>query len=279
MRDPAHPVQIGVKRKRVASSNENAHNNGRSTRRAQKRKRSETSVARRYASTSEDSESEASEMELDAPTRRWSNHSDSEEEQEADDNGHDDDEDANEYDEETDDSTPFCLYCRSTFAQSLLADDYLLHSAPHSQLNRLKKGDLVRLYRQAALPEDPELLTKAEIIQVIIDARAEDEAASLPPSSPPGRTDASSDYSSDEGHVAGDEDEEELPEATPRPGSSLRRRATMHELAKSPARPLKGRSLSMGTVLHANNPAHQNDHPPVLKRKASLRINTDTTAR
>ncbi|TEB19378.1 hypothetical protein FA13DRAFT_1718866, partial [Coprinellus micaceus] len=61
-------------------------------------------------------------------------------------------------------------------------------------------GELVRLYRVGGLPEDPELLTKAEIIEVIIEARDE-ETASLPPSSPPGRTDAaSSDYSSDDGN-------------------------------------------------------------------------------
>ncbi|RXW19626.1 hypothetical protein EST38_g6222 [Candolleomyces aberdarensis] len=146
-------------------------------------------------------------------------------------------------------------------------DDYLLYSAQYSQLNRLKKGDLVRLYKVGNLPEDPELMTKAEIIQVILDARDE-ETASLPPSSPPGR---SSDYSSDDGNVAGDE-EEPSPGSLPSP---LRRRVTMNTIVKSPPRPIKGRSMSLGNVLQSN----ANGTVPSLKRKGSLRINTDTLSK
>jgi hypothetical protein len=139
----------------------------------------------------------------------------------------------------------------------------LLYTAHVSQLNRLKKGDLVRLYRVGNLPEDPELMTKAEIIKVILEHRDED-IASLPPSSPPGR---SSDYSSDDGNVAGDE-EDEPSGSMPSP---LRRRVTMNPIVKSPPRPIKGRSMSLGNVLQSN----ANGTFPSLERKGSLRINTE----
>lgn len=255
MRESNHPVQVGAKRKRVASSNENAHNHGRPTRSSQKRKRTSTTVPKRYASTSEESESEASEMELDPPSRRWPADDDSEEEEQEDDEVQEEEDEG----EDGADST----------------DDYLLYSAPHARLNRLKKGDLVRLYNQGGLPEDPELLTKAEIIEVIIDAR-QDETASLPPSSPPGRTDAaSSDYSSDEGNVAGDEDDQDVEPEVSEPPGALRRRATMLEIAKTPTRPLKGRSMSLGTLLHPNS----NHTLPSVRRKASLRIVTESSSR
>ncbi|KAF6763866.1 TKL/TKL-ccin protein kinase [Ephemerocybe angulata] len=228
MRESNHPVQVGAKRKRVASSNENAHNHGRPTRSSQKRKRTSTTVPKRYASTSEESESEASEMELDPPSRRTDD-----EVQEEEDEG-----------EDGADST----------------DDYLLYSAPHARLNRLKKGDLVRLYNQGGLPEDPELLTKAEIIEVIIDARQDA---------------ASSDYSSDEGNVAGDEDDQDVDPEVSEPPGALRRRATMLEIAKTPTRPLKGRSMSLGTLLHPNS----NHTLPSVRRKASLRIVTESSSR
>ncbi|KAH6918311.1 TKL/TKL-ccin protein kinase [Coprinopsis sp. MPI-PUGE-AT-0042] len=187
-------------------------------------------VARRYSSgTTDESESEESEMEVDLPTASWS----------------DDDSEAAEEDEEQDLSGEESDELDET-------DEHLLHSAPASELNRLKKDELIRLYRVGSLPEDPELMTKAEIIRDIITQR-QDDAVSLPPSSPPGRSDAaSSDYansSGDEGNVAGGE-----------------------ETDASPSRPLKGRSLSMGNVLVPQ------PHVP-LKRKASLRIQTEGVTR
>ena len=97
MREPSHPIQVGVKRKRVASTNENAHGHGRPTRSSHKRKRSTTTVTKHHISPSEDSESEASEMELDPPSRQNSSQTESEEEMEG------DEEDEDEEDEDEDD--------------------------------------------------------------------------------------------------------------------------------------------------------------------------------
>ncbi|EAU88854.1 TKL/TKL-ccin protein kinase [Coprinopsis cinerea okayama7 len=180
-----------------------------------------------YGSTSEESESEDSGMEIDLPSAPW----------------HDDSEPADEADEDE--------HLSDEQHELNSTDDHLLHWATFHQLNKVKKDDLVRLYRAANLPEDPELLTKAEIITVIMDAR-QDELASLPPSSPPGRTDAaSSDYSSDEGNVAGDE-----------------------ETDAGPHYDAPGRSLSMGNVMAPQSNGHQG-----LKRKASLRIQTEALSR
>ena len=78
MRESSHLVHVGAKRKRVASSNENVNAQTRQTRRPQKRKRSSTMVGRRYASTSEESDSESSDMELDPPSRRFADSEDEE---------------------------------------------------------------------------------------------------------------------------------------------------------------------------------------------------------
>ncbi|TFK30184.1 hypothetical protein FA15DRAFT_663566 [Coprinopsis marcescibilis] len=249
MRQPSHPVQLGAKRKRVVSNNENAHIQGRSTR--TKRPRTNNLERRRYSSTSDESESEGSEMELDPPSTRWPG---------TDDDSEPEVEEVGASDEEHElDST----------------DDHYLHSATRTQLGRLKKKDLVRLYRSANYPEDPDLLIKGEIIDVIINNREQDDSISVPPSSPPGRTDAaSSDYSSDEGNNAGDEETDAdslVPVNSP---SALRRRATLHlhDLPKALPRPMKGRSLSLGNVLGHGHVT------PAVKRKGSLRINTETTA-
>jgi hypothetical protein len=70
MRESSHPVQIGAKRKRVASNNENAHTNGRSTR---TKRMKINGLAQRYSSgTTDESGSEESEMEVDLPTASWS---------------------------------------------------------------------------------------------------------------------------------------------------------------------------------------------------------------
>src|SRR6185369_17582714 len=87
----------------------------------------------------------------------------------------------------------------------LIADEHLLNSAPPKQLSRLRKPDLIRLYGLTVLSDDPEQMTKSDIISAILAAR--DDFAELPPSSPIGHADAnSSDYSSDDGNIAGDEE-------------------------------------------------------------------------
>ena len=135
------------------------------------------------------------------------------------------------------------------------ADEHLINFAEQKQLNRLRKTDLISLYNLAGLPEDPETLTKPEIINAIIDAR--DDYVSVPPSS---LVDKSSDYSSDDGNIAGDEatDAGGL-DVLDAPALNLRRRATMHELGKSNNITYKGRSLSMGDFLTKTNRVNSNE--------------------
>lgn len=157
----------------------------------------------------------------------------------------------------------------SLLIDEISADDYLLHFAPPNQLNRLRKPDLIRLYNVAGLLDDPELLTKSEITDAIVAAR--DDVASLPPSSPPGKGDgASSDYSSDEGNVAGDEETDVGCQLTQSGPGTLRRRVT-HDWGKTNARPIKGRSLSMGHLL---GPV-EGSNPVGLQRKSSTRLGGD----
>ena len=89
---------------------------------------------------------------------------------------------------------PLSLYVLTGF--EYLADEYYLNEATSRELLRLRKDELVRLYSTAGLSEDPEHLTKPDLVQAIIAAR--DDVASVPPSSPSGFT--SSDGSSDDGH-------------------------------------------------------------------------------
>jgi mitogen-activated protein kinase kinase kinase 13 len=96
------------------------------------------------------------------------------------------------------------------------------------------------------LSDDPELLTKQEIVDAIITAR--DDLAELPPSSPYGYDGAnSSECSSDDGNIAGGEETD----AGSRRGShplGLQRHVTVHDVGRSPnlAPSLHGRSFSLG---------------------------------
>jgi mitogen-activated protein kinase kinase kinase 13 len=82
-----------------------------------------------------------------------------------------------------------------------IAVDYLINQAPTRELLRLRKGRLQELQRSAGLFDDPETLTKQEIIVTIISAH--DDLTELPSSSPYGSTN-SSDCSIDDGNIAGD---------------------------------------------------------------------------
>ena len=134
------------------------------------------------------------------------------------------------------------------------ADDYLIHSATTSELQRLRKNDLVRLYHAAGLSEDAESLTRQDIIGAIISARDDDDALG-PPSSPP--RDGLSDCSSDDGgNAAADEDDDDvLPEIRTSP-VYLRRRATYQVLDSNVSRKkpkTAARSMSMGNMLPTLN--------------------------
>lgn len=104
----------------------------------------------------------------------------------------------------------------------------------------MRKDELVRLYSSAGLLDDAEALTKHEIVDAIVAAR--DDVAELPPSSPPRGDGDSSDGSSDDGNVAGDEETDFAPRRT----STLRRRVTINDVARTSSKPLQKRSLSMG---------------------------------
>lgn len=86
MRDSSHVITVGSKRKRVAASNENAHTHGRPVRGSGrlKRLRSDVSSTTKYyrLSTSEESGSQASEMDVDTPAQLSASGDDSEIDQE-----------------------------------------------------------------------------------------------------------------------------------------------------------------------------------------------------
>ncbi|GLB34687.1 putative protein tyrosine kinase [Lyophyllum shimeji] len=288
-----HAVQAGTKRKRVASTdltNENVSHLTRTRRTRTKRLRSDSLPSTRqvsYATTSEDDVQDEdvdgdvdaeehgapSEMDVDATTAEGSGSEESCGETD------EEDEDAAEEDEplsdqgEDDDST----------------DDHLLNSAEPKQLSRLRKSDLVRLYRLAGLSDDAETLTKADIITAIVAAR--DDFASLPPSSPPGRGDgySSEGCSSDDGNVAGDEETDAgvslgVNGRLPNGQIGLRRRATMGEV-KNSSRHAKGRSFSMGNLLpqqsttattHRKASGRSADETRTSKRKTSHRTSPNT---
>ncbi|CAA7271468.1 unnamed protein product [Cyclocybe aegerita] len=240
MRESSHVI-TGSKRKRVVSTNENAHTHGRPTRGSGRLKRIKTSVttnARYHAVTSEESQSEASEMEVDLVSNLSPGSDDSDVEVEGEEGGEDRD-----FNEDS-------------------SDEYYINTASPKNLNRLLKARLVELYELAGLTEDPGNLKKSEIIDAIVNAR--DDVASVPPSSPPRGDGASSDYSSDDGHFAGDEGTDIGGPRHPSNGSALRRRVTLHDISKTPSRPLKSRSLSMGNLLGNGEPPRS-----LLKRKAA----------
>ncbi|KAG6879253.1 hypothetical protein C0992_004082 [Termitomyces sp. T32_za158] len=249
----------GVKRKRVAStntSNENVSHLTR-TRTRSKRLRSESLPSTRQVDDSIASDGEeqedngegkgktedgaSAEMDVDNNTARESGSESSEPMSEEQEDDHEDTDEAEveagySDQEEQDDST----------------DDYLVNSAQPKQLSRLRKDVLVRLYHLVDLSDDPETMTKADIISAIIAAREEDYA-SLPPSSPPGRGDgfSSEGASSDDGNEAGDEETDAGTVASRSRllnGSGLRRRATMGEV-KNGERSMKSRSISMEHLL------------------------------
>ena len=209
-------VQVGSKRKRIVSCNENTQANGRGSRLRTKR--------RREALDSSDEVS--SDMEVDERAY-W-------------------DVSENSDDEGAMDS------CKSPCCQSLECDDvllyiavhFLINEAPAKQLLRLRKDELVRLYGLAGLTEDPELFTKQEIIDCLITAR--EDLASLPPSSPAGPTSsASSEYSSDGGNVAGGE---ETDFGLRMRGAPLQRHVSVHDLGHAAERAPPGRYFSYGEI-------------------------------
>ncbi|KAI0332549.1 hypothetical protein GY45DRAFT_1320746 [Cubamyces sp. BRFM 1775] len=124
------------------------------------------------------------------------------------------------------------------------SDSYLINEAPSRRLLRLRKDELVRLYRAAGLTEDAELLTKPEIVDCIIAAR--DDVADLPPSSPGLGDSGSSDYSSDGGNVAGGEETD----FGHRFKNGLRRRATLHDLGRPARKHMQDRCLSLSHLEH-----------------------------
>ena len=114
-------------------------------------------------------------------------------------------------------------------------------------------------------------MTKSQIIETIVNSR--EDATSVPPSSPPGKTDDASSESED-GHFAGDEETDFGPL---RPTGTLRRRVTLHDVSKSPSRPVKHRSFSMGNILGLGEPPKA-----MAKRKISTQsevVNNGTTTR
>ncbi|KAH9928514.1 uncharacterized protein BXZ73DRAFT_48314 [Epithele typhae] len=121
------------------------------------------------------------------------------------------------------------------------SDNYLIEEAPSQRLLRLRKDELVRLYGAAGLADDPDVLTKSDIVEAILAAR--DDVADLPPSSPGTHDSGSSDYSSDGGNVAGGE---ETDIARRFRNGNLHRRATVNELGRPVRKHMPDRSLSLG---------------------------------
>lgn len=113
------------------------------------------------------------------------------------------------------------------------------------------------MYSLAGLPEDAELFTKHEIIDLLMEAR--EDYASIPPSSPVGRDGSSSGSLSDDGNIAGGEETDATP-IVHMGANGMRRRVTSQDLSKLNGRMTKGRSMSMGNLanLDAMNLGH--DH-------------------
>ncbi|KAF8912067.1 hypothetical protein CPB84DRAFT_1761181 [Gymnopilus junonius] len=236
MRDSSHVI-TGSKRKRVESSNENAHTHGMATR-GSGRKRLRTAVSTTYFR--DDSQSEASDMEVDTASVQSS------ESEGSDASGNEN------YDS---------------------SDDFLINSAPSKTLNRLLKHRLVELYELSGLAGDAESLTKSDIIDAIVNHR--DDHASVPPSSPPGKADgASTDYSSDDGHVAGDEETDAGLSHPHLNVNTLRRRVTVHDLGKAngSSKPLRSKPKALVQL--------ENGHTDgiVTRRRTSSRSSPTTCA-
>ena len=220
-------VKVGAKRKRVVSGNENLHNVSRGSRHgANAFKRRRSSV--QHGETSD--EEVATAMEVDTHTR-------------CPDSDNSSDGDASDWDS----CMLFFLPFRVLFSCAFVAVDYFVNQAATRELFRLRKSRLQELHRSAGLSEDPETLTKQEIVDAIISAR--DELAELPPSSPYGR-DNSSECSSDDGNIAGGEETDAGSRHRSHP-AGLRRHVTVHDVGHTPNRPPapappQGRSFSLG---------------------------------
>lgn len=219
-------VKVGAKRKRVVSGNENTHNVSRGSRNclnAFKRRR----PVLQHEETSDEGGGTA--MEVDSHGRCQDSDSSS-------------DGDASDWD-----SCMFSLFLKVALLTSLcIAVDYLVHQAPTRELLRLRKGRLQDLHRTAGLSDDPEMLTKHEIVDAIISAR--DDLAELPPPSPYGNDGAnSSECSSDDGNIAGGEETDAGSQRRSHP-LGLRRHVTVHDVGNTPNHlvPHHGRSLSLG---------------------------------
>ena len=127
------PVRIGGKRKREGPANEN-HAQGRSTRGDGRTKRRKALTGGRMEFSSD--EDELSSMDVDDhPAWSISDGSDTEQEEE-------------------EQSCASYHIPIGNHTDSNAADDYLIHSATPSELQRLRKNDLVRLYHAAGLSED-----------------------------------------------------------------------------------------------------------------------------
>ncbi|KAJ7632868.1 hypothetical protein FB45DRAFT_978506 [Roridomyces roridus] len=254
--DPMVPVQLGSKRKRVPSANENANAGGRSTRGSGRLKRL------RSGSYDPSEAGEASGMDIDdaPPSTRWSvSASDNDSESPLSD--------------QSDEDEP-----------ATSTDDHLIHFASAKELQRLRKDHLVQLYISAGLSDEAEALTKSEIIDFIVSAR--DDVVDFPPSSPRGP-------SSDEQDNDADEDEVHSPTLPGRVRytQGLRRRATVTETDRLRSRPSKGRSFSMGNLLApsdiesnsiasgSNMNGNSLSSPPHRRPKQSRRLKTTPSLR
>lgn len=240
-------MTAGFKRKRVASSNENAHTQDRLAR-GSKRRKTVLDAKRNHISTSEESHSDRDEMEIDFISTS---------EVQTDDSDVNGEEDGDE--EEADEGANSCMSHFPSFyihlTSHVLADNFLINEASPKTLNKLLKKKLLELYDLVGLTEPAETLRKSEIVDAIINAR--DDALPAPPSSP-GRTDAaSSEYqSSDDGNCAGDETDAH----TPRYPRQLMRRATVHDVTKQVSpKQMKGRSTSLGNILTHGEPSIPRD--------------------
>ncbi|CAL1705317.1 unnamed protein product [Somion occarium] len=210
-------AQVGTKRKRVPSGNENTQ--------ATRGSRTAGHRVKRRRALRDSSDEDSSEMEVDGQNY-W------------------------EVSDNSDDAGTLDS-CKSRSRHWSINDDvrlcvaanYLINEAPPRNLLRLRKDELVRIYLLAGLTEDAELLTKPEIVDCLIAAR--DDLASLPPSSPSGPTDsASSDYSSDGGNIAGGEETD----FGLRLRNGLVRRATVNDLGKVAHRAGPERCFSLGEI-------------------------------
>ncbi|KAH9981096.1 hypothetical protein BGW80DRAFT_1268370 [Lactifluus volemus] len=157
--------------------------------------------------------------------------------------------------------------------------DYFVNQAPTRELLRLRKCRLQELHRSAGLSEDPETLTKQEIVDAITSAR--DELAELPPSSPYGNDGTnSSEYSSDDGNVAGGEETDAGNRNRPQP-TGLRRHATVHDVGHTGIRagvhaaPMQSRSFSLD---HARSFSTGADRQIEKRRRATSLRSSPTTS-